>query len=98
MPVFHSLVPEPHRLSPKQLDSIMSDHDRDRDPEKSDILEYVSTTQTKDSNDARINEFTEAQQKAIYTRIDRRLVTTLGLLYCASLMDRTNLGSAAIAG
>jgi hypothetical protein len=31
-------------------------------------------------------------------KVDLRLVSTLGVLYCASLMDRTNLGSAAIAG
>jgi hypothetical protein len=75
-------------------DSIMSD----QDIEKPGVLDHVERTATEDSNDARINIFSEAEQKAIIRRIDRRLVTTLGLLYCASLMDRTNLGSAAIAG
>jgi hypothetical protein len=60
--------------------------------------QYVERTMTEDSNDAHIHEFTEAEQKAIIRRIDRRLVATLGILYCASLMDRTNLGNAAIAG
>jgi len=31
-------------------------------------------------------------------RVDRRLVLTLGFLYMVSLIDRTNLGAAAIAG
>jgi hypothetical protein len=68
------------------------------DLEKSEAVDQVERTDTKDSNTVLINEFTEAEQKRIIGRIDRRLVTTLGLLYCASLMDRTNLGSAAIAG
>lgn len=43
-------------------------------------------------------EFTPAEQKKIIHRIDRRLVVTVGVLYCISLMDRTNLSAAAIAG
>jgi hypothetical protein len=42
--------------------------------------------------------FTEEEQKRIMKRVDRRLVTTVGLMYCVSLMDRTNLGAANIAG
>jgi len=42
--------------------------------------------------------FTPEEQKKIIRRIDRRLVVTVGLMYCVSLMDRTNLGSANIAG
>ena len=45
-----------------------------------------------------INAFTPEAQKSIIHRVDRRLVTTLGLLYAVSLMDRTNLGHASIAG
>jgi hypothetical protein len=43
-------------------------------------------------------EFSEREQKKIIHRIDRRLVVTVGVLYCISLMDRTNLSAAAIAG
>jgi hypothetical protein len=50
------------------------------------------------TEDARIHQFTPAEQRKIIGRIDGRLVLTLGILYCTSLMDRTNLGSAAIAG
>lgn len=42
--------------------------------------------------------FTPEEEKRIIRRVDRRLVTTLGVLYCVSLMDRTNLGAANIAG
>ena len=42
--------------------------------------------------------FTPAEQRKIIHRIDRRLVTTVGAMSCISLMDRTNLSAAAIAG
>lgn len=48
--------------------------------------------------DAVINSSTPAEQKKVMWRIDVRLVLTLGFMYCVSLMDRTNLGIAAVAG
>ena len=44
------------------------------------------------------NEFTEAEKKKIVRRVDWRLVTTVGSVYCISLLDRTNMSAAAIAG
>lgn len=38
------------------------------------------------------------EQKRIVRRIDSRLLTTVGALYTVSLIDRTNLSAAAIAG
>ncbi|KAI9670888.1 MAG: hypothetical protein M1817_003773 [Caeruleum heppii] len=43
-------------------------------------------------------EYTPAEARKLIHRIDRRLVTTCGVMYCISLMDRTNLSAAAIAG
>lgn len=43
-------------------------------------------------------EYTFHEQGKIIHRVDRRLVLTCGVMYCVSLMDRTNLGQAAIAG
>lgn len=43
-------------------------------------------------------EYTYQEQRKIIHRIDRRLVTMTGLSYCISLMDRTNLSMAAVAG
>lgn len=43
-------------------------------------------------------QYTFKEQRKIIHRIDRRLVTICGLAYCISLMDRTNLSNAAIAG
>jgi hypothetical protein len=42
--------------------------------------------------------FTKEEQRIITRRIDRRLVVTLGAMYCVSLMDRTNMSAANIAG
>ena len=42
--------------------------------------------------------FTPEEQKKIMRHVDRRLVLTVGAMYCVSLMDRTNLGAANIAG
>ena len=38
------------------------------------------------------------EQRKIIHRVDRRLIATCGIMYCISLMDRTNLSAAAIAG
>lgn len=50
------------------------------------------------SDQAHIDAFTPEEQKKIIWRIDRRLVLTCGFMYCVSLMDRTNLGIAAVGG
>ena len=42
--------------------------------------------------------FSEKEQRSIISRIDRRLVVTVGAMYCVSLMDRTNMSAAKIAG
>ncbi|KAK3321595.1 general substrate transporter [Apodospora peruviana] len=41
---------------------------------------------------------TPEDHKRIIRHVDRRLVLTVGAMYCVSLMDRTNLGAANIAG
>lgn len=50
------------------------------------------------SDQAHIDVFTPEEQKKIIRRIDIRLVLTLGFMYAVSLMDRTNLGIAVVAG
>lgn len=42
--------------------------------------------------------FTRREHRKIVHKIDRRLITGLGLLFGISLVDRTNLGNASIAG
>lgn len=45
-----------------------------------------------------INSFSPDEQKKIIRRVDLRLVVTVGCLFIVSLLDRTNLGAASIAG
>lgn len=45
-----------------------------------------------------LGEFTPEVQKRIMRRVDIRVVATVGLLYCFSVIDRSNLPSAAVAG
>jgi len=44
------------------------------------------------------HEFSLAEQRKIRHKIDRRLIIMCGAMYCVSLMDRTNLGAAVLAG
>lgn len=61
-------------------------------------VEYLSEDASQKSRDAILEQFTPGEQKKIMRKIDRRLVPLCGLLYCISLLDRTNLGAANIAG
>ncbi len=44
------------------------------------------------------DEITIAEEKRIIRKIDRRLVTAVGIMFSVSLIDRTNLAGANIAG
>jgi len=50
------------------------------------------------SDDAILAEFSPEEERRIMRKIDVRLVLTVGFMYCISLMDRTNLSAANIAG
>lgn len=69
-----------------------------------DQLEHVDSDQEHHASEkiARLHEieseFTPEEQRKIIHRIDRRLIITVGVMYCVSLMDRTNLSAASIAG
>ncbi|KXH60980.1 hypothetical protein CSAL01_10198 [Colletotrichum salicis] len=52
----------------------------------------------KGQNVGQICGLTEAEQKKIIRRIDIRLLPILGIMYSISLIDRTNLGLALVAG
>ena len=45
-----------------------------------------------------LQDISPEEQRRIVRRIDSRLLTTVGALYTVSLIDRTNLSAAAIAG
>ncbi|KEF57579.1 uncharacterized protein A1O9_05497 [Exophiala aquamarina CBS 119918] len=64
----------------------------EQDAEKARHVEMV------DSIPAQDDDVSYAEGRKIVHKIDRRLVTSLGLMFAISLMDRTNLASANISG
>lgn len=63
-----------------------------------DQLERRISQESTLSHQSHIDAFTPEEQRKIIRRVDFRLVTTLGFMYCVSLMDRTNLGIAVVGG
>lgn len=65
---------------------------QDHDGEKASVdyvADVANSEHVVDSQDDWRNEFTPQEQRSIIKRIDRRLVTTVGVMYCVSLMDRS---------
>lgn len=72
---------------------------RDEEKVSDSGVEHVDAVPNKACDDVDVDEeFTYKEQRKIIHRVDKRLVTTCGLGYCISLMDRTNTSMAAIAG
>jgi hypothetical protein len=65
---------------------------------KVDTLERIDSDSSAAINEQRLNAFTPEEQKKILRKVDYRLIPVLGCMYCVSLMDRTNLGVAMVAG
>lgn len=70
-------------------DKISVDHidDPTTDSFKQDVIDFKID-----------DDLTKEEQKRVLRRVDLRVTVTCGLMFCISLMDRTNMGSAAIAG
>jgi MFS transporter, ACS family, DAL5 transporter family protein len=52
----------------------------------------------RNSHDRILSDVSPAEARRIKFKIDARLVVLVGFMYCISLMDRTNLANAKIAG
>jgi hypothetical protein len=68
----------------------------EKQPSRSSHVEDLEKPTT--AHDDILNSFTPEQKKKLIRRVDMRLVLSLGFLYCISLLDRTNLGAASVAG
>lgn len=66
--------------------------------DKQNALEIENFPFDKSSEHVEDDEYTPAEQRRIIRKIDLRVTITCGAIYCISLMDRTNLGAASIAG
>ncbi|KAI4174141.1 MAG: hypothetical protein LQ343_002476 [Gyalolechia ehrenbergii] len=70
------------KVSPN-YDKSYSEHHDESDPGRYDPI---------------IDRYTEAEIRRVVRKVDIRLIPLCGLMYCVSLLDRTNLSNAAIAG
>lgn len=68
----------------------------DNDSDKSHAVEQIEKAQPTVLDET--DEITEREAKKIIRKIDGRLLVTIGFMYCVSLIDRTNISFAAIAG
>lgn len=67
--------------------------------EKSSRIENLEHANQPPSNHVDCDEeYSVPEQRKIIHRIDRRLISMCGLAFCLSLIDRTNLSMAAVAG
>lgn len=80
---------------------------RPEDTEKQTVEHQDLAGVSRDKLDSHIGEvsdtesdygLTKDEQRKIIRRVDIRLVLTVGAMYCVSLMDRTNMSAANIAG
>lgn len=67
-----------------------------------DTLEHAykdgTHSPTLSENEEFVSRFSPAEIKRLMRRVDLRLIPLCGGMYCVSLLDRTNLSNAAIAG
>jgi hypothetical protein len=74
--------------------------------EKQQVLNYETRSSDyssqdepqNNSHDRILSDVSPAEARRIKFKIDARLVVLVGFMYCISLMDRTNLANAKIAG
>lgn len=66
--------------------------------EVDETLPYDASKTSSDEFDPVLASYDEKAQSRIVHRIDRRLIPICGIMYAVSLLDRTNLSNANIAG
>lgn len=79
--------------------------DAKTEPE-AEFIDYTPSpthSQSKDEqymtdDDRLLANWSETDQKRLIRKVDLRLIPLCGVMYCVSLLDRTNLSNAAIAG
>ncbi|KAM0324867.1 hypothetical protein ACHAQA_007833 [Verticillium albo-atrum] len=92
IPVFQA-IPKPDGLGARRSDEESGHY---RIDEKVDESAHVETAEGKGGES--ISGLSLEEQKKVIRRIDIRLLPILGIMYSISLIDRTNLGLALVAG
>ena len=68
------------------------------DPLNDNYIPESPDNWSKEDNERILEGWSYHEQKKLLRRVDLRLIPICGLLYCVSLLDRTNLSNATIAG
>lgn len=75
------------------------------DKSKEDAVDFVTTIEdrdlrfgTKSEDEEILASISHSEYRKLVHRIDVRLIPAMGLMHCISLMDRSNVGAAMIAG
>lgn len=66
--------------------------------EKPEIANIEDVERQKEQVEARLNRFTHEEEEAVIRKLDWHLMPLIFVLYSLSVLDRSNLGNAKIAG
>jgi hypothetical protein len=70
----------------------------DSGKEDTHIEDRADSTPPGSDNGGHLSQWPVEEQNRIMRKVDVRLIPIAGFMYCVSLLDRTNLSNAAIAG
>jgi len=97
MATTHYVVPnETQYVAPSETHYVVPDEKLQYTGEH--VEDFSNSHGSQDISDHDEFEFTEKERKKIMRKVDWRLVPICGVMYCISLLDRTNLSAANIAG
>lgn len=85
-------------MADKEAKQHASSHDNQIASSERDSMKLEKGSSNELQSHGTTQELSSLEIRALLHRVDRRLVLTAGFMYCVSLIDRTNLGAAMIAG
>lgn len=61
-------------------------------------VEHVNTSKSEDTTHSPVSQFTKEEEAAVIRKLDWHLMPLIFVLYSLSVLDRSNLGNAKVAG
>jgi len=90
----HNIEKDPGIAEPNDRPSSKEDEHS----EKPEIANIEDVEHQKEQVEARLNRFTHEEEEAVIRKLDWHLMPLIFVLYSLSVLDRSNLGNAKIAG
>jgi hypothetical protein len=75
-----------------------NDRSSSKDEEKPELANIEDVERQKELVEARLSRFTKEEEEAVIRKLDWHLMPLIFVLYSLSVLDRSNLGNAKIAG